>query len=110
MVVGHVAPEAYEGGLIGLIHEGDSITIDAHQRLLQLNVADAQVAARRAVWEATRAPLYEGRAREVRPTGGARELRCSDRQDLADLARTSRSGEGRPVLATRDAAARLWIW
>ena len=51
MVVGHVAPEAYAGGLIALVHEGDSITIDAHQQLLQLNVPDAEIAARRAVWK-----------------------------------------------------------
>ena len=36
MVVGHVAPEAFVGGTIALVHEGDSITIDAEQRLLQL--------------------------------------------------------------------------
>jgi dihydroxy-acid dehydratase len=50
MVVGHVAPEAYAGGLIGLVHEGDSITIDAHRLLLQLNVDDAEIARRRAAW------------------------------------------------------------
>jgi dihydroxy-acid dehydratase len=57
MVVGHVAPEAYAGGLIGLIHEGDSITIDAHQLLLQLNVADDEIARRRAGWKQP-APRY----------------------------------------------------
>jgi dihydroxy-acid dehydratase len=51
MVVGHVAPEAYEGGTIALIHEGDSITIDAHQLLLNLNVPDAEIARRRAAWK-----------------------------------------------------------
>ena len=50
MVVGHVAPEAYAGGLIALIEEADSITIDAHQLLLQLNVADDELARRRALW------------------------------------------------------------
>jgi dihydroxy-acid dehydratase len=50
MVVGHVAPEAAEGGLIALIQEGDAITIDAHQLLLQLNVADDEIARRRALW------------------------------------------------------------
>jgi len=50
MVVGHVAPEAFVGGLIGLIHEGDSVTIDAHQLLLQLNVSEAEIAARRKAW------------------------------------------------------------
>jgi dihydroxy-acid dehydratase len=52
MVVGHVAPEAAAGGNIALIHEGDSITIDAHQLLLQLNVADDEIAKRRAAWKA----------------------------------------------------------
>jgi dihydroxy-acid dehydratase len=52
MVVGHVAPEAYAGGLIALIHEGDSITIDAHQLKLQLNVPEAEIAKRRAAWRA----------------------------------------------------------
>ena len=51
MVVGHVAPEAYEGGLIALVHEGDSITIDAHQLLLQLHVDDTEIARRRAAWK-----------------------------------------------------------
>ena len=57
MVVGHVAPEAYDGGVIALIEEGDSITIDAHQLLLQLNVADAEIARRRAAWTQP-APRY----------------------------------------------------
>jgi len=57
MVVGHVAPEAAAGGLIALIEEGDSITIDSHQLLLQLNVADEEIARRRALWKAP-APRY----------------------------------------------------
>jgi len=51
MVVGHVAPEAAVGGTIALVEEGDSITIDAHQRLLQLNVDDAALEKRRAAWQ-----------------------------------------------------------
>jgi dihydroxy-acid dehydratase len=51
MVVGHVAPEAYVGGTIALVQEGDSITIDAHARLLQLNVPDAELDRRRAQWQ-----------------------------------------------------------
>jgi dihydroxy-acid dehydratase len=57
MVVGHVAPEAYAGGLIALVHECDSITIDAHQLLLQLNVGEAEIARRRALWTQPR-PRY----------------------------------------------------
>ncbi|MER0216522.1 MAG: dihydroxy-acid dehydratase [Nitrosomonas sp.] len=51
MVVGHVAPEAFVGGTIALVQEGDSITIDAEQRLLQLNVSDDVLAKRRAAWQ-----------------------------------------------------------
>src|SRR5690606_19258228 len=51
MVVGHVAPEAYAGGNIALVHEGDSITIDAHTLTLQLNVSDEELAQRRAAWK-----------------------------------------------------------
>ncbi|MGD9833622.1 MAG: dihydroxy-acid dehydratase [Piscinibacter sp.] len=51
MVVGHVAPEAYEGGNIALVHEGDSITIDARTLTLQLNVSDDELARRRASWK-----------------------------------------------------------
>jgi len=50
MVVGHVSPEAYEGGTIALIAEGDRITIDAHRQLLQLDVDAAEIERRRAAW------------------------------------------------------------
>ncbi|WP_353258099.1 dihydroxy-acid dehydratase [Prochlorothrix hollandica] len=50
MVVGHVAPEAAVGGAIALVQEGDSITIDAQQRLLQLNIPEAELAQRRSQW------------------------------------------------------------
>ena len=51
MVVGHVAPEAFIGGTIALVKEGDSITIDAHKQLIQLNVPDDELAKRRAAWK-----------------------------------------------------------
>jgi dihydroxy-acid dehydratase len=57
MVVGHVAPEAAVGGTIALVKEGDSITIDADARLLQLNVGDSELARRRKNWKAP-APRY----------------------------------------------------
>jgi dihydroxy-acid dehydratase len=50
LVVGHVAPEAAVGGTIGLVQEGDSITVDANQLLIQLNVPEAEIARRRASW------------------------------------------------------------
>ena len=57
MVVGHVAPEAAVGGMIALVKEDDSITIDSDQRLLQLNVPDEELARRRAEWQ-PRKPRY----------------------------------------------------
>lgn len=57
MVVGHVAPEAFVGGTIALVEEGDSITIDAHRQVLQLNVDEALLQARRARWNPP-APRY----------------------------------------------------
>ena len=51
MVVGHVAPEAYIGGPIALIQEGDSITIDAHRQALELNVPADELARRKAAWK-----------------------------------------------------------
>ncbi len=57
MVVGHVAPEAAAGGPIALVKEGDSITIDAERRLLQVNVSEDELARRRAAWRAP-APRY----------------------------------------------------
>ncbi|MCB0222339.1 MAG: dihydroxy-acid dehydratase, partial [Anaerolineae bacterium] len=57
LVVGHVAPEAAVGGAIGLIEEGDSITIDADTRILQLNISDDEMAQRRAAWQPP-APRY----------------------------------------------------
>ncbi|MEZ5427493.1 MAG: dihydroxy-acid dehydratase [Pyrinomonadaceae bacterium] len=60
MVVGHVAPEAAVGGSIALVRDGDRITIDADERLLQVNLSDAELAERRKNW----------RAPEPRFTGG----------------------------------------
>ena len=57
MVVGHVAPEAAAGGNIALIQEGDSITIDAHKLLLQLNIDNVELERRRAAWVAPK-PRY----------------------------------------------------
>jgi dihydroxy-acid dehydratase len=59
MVVGHVAPEAWVGGPIGLVKDGDSVTIDGDKKLLQLNVADAELAKRKAAW--TKPPLKADR-------------------------------------------------
>src|SRR5437879_13610637 len=60
MVVGHVAPEAYVGGTIALVKEGDSITIDAKKRLIQLNVSAKEIAARKGKWKQLRLCYQQG--------------------------------------------------
>ena len=60
MVVGHVAPEAFEGGVIALVKEGDSITIDAKKRLLQLNVPAKELARRKKLWKAPKSRYTSG--------------------------------------------------
>ena len=49
-VVGHISPEAYVGGPIGLVHEGDSITIDGQKHTIELGVSDDELAKRKAAW------------------------------------------------------------
>ncbi|BAQ66432.1 dihydroxy-acid dehydratase [Geminocystis sp. NIES-3709] len=51
LVVGHVAPEAAIGGNIALVKEGDSITIDAHEKLLQINISEEELLQRRQEWQ-----------------------------------------------------------
>jgi dihydroxy-acid dehydratase len=60
MVVGHVAPEAASGGTIALVQEGDLITIDAAKRLIRLEVADDEIARRRATWQAPKTRYTRG--------------------------------------------------
>ncbi len=60
MVVGHVAPEAFVGGPIALVKEGDSITIDAGKRLIQVNVSARELAERRKKWQPPKARYTRG--------------------------------------------------
>jgi dihydroxy-acid dehydratase len=60
LVVGHVAPEAFVGGTIALVREGDSITIDAEKRILELNVAADELQRRRAAWRQPQARYTSG--------------------------------------------------
>ena len=60
LVVGHVAPEAAIGGNIALIENGDSITVDANQKLVQLNVDEKVIAERRKSWVKPTAKYTKG--------------------------------------------------
>jgi dihydroxy-acid dehydratase len=63
-IVGHITPEAQEGGPIALVQNGDPITIDADNNTLDVHISDEEMAARRAAWvappyKATRGTLYK---------------------------------------------------
>jgi dihydroxy-acid dehydratase len=49
-IIGHITPEAQEGGPIALVQNGDVVVIDASKKLLQLEVSDAELDARKAKW------------------------------------------------------------
>ena len=63
-IVGHIVPEAQEGGAIALVLDGDRITIDARQRLISVEISEEEMAQRREAWQmpaykATRGTLYK---------------------------------------------------
>ena len=63
--IGHISPEAAHGGLIGLIENGDPITIDVHTRRLSLDLPDEEIARRREAMEASEKPWTPQRERQV---------------------------------------------
>jgi dihydroxy-acid dehydratase len=68
LMVGHAAPEAADGGPIGLVHEGDMITIDVENRRLDLDVSESELGKRRALWMPTLAPVPRGVMSKYRAT------------------------------------------
>ena len=59
-VVGHITPEAYEGGLIGLVEDGDMITIDAINNRIDVNLSDEEIEKRRKNWKKPEHTAYTG--------------------------------------------------
>ena len=88
MVVGHVAPEAYVGGTIALVEEGDSITIDAHRLLIQLNVTPRSSRAG-ARMEAADAALHARRAGQVHAARVDREPGRGHRRRLGSASHSA---------------------
>ena len=101
MVVGHVAPEAYVGGTIALVEEGDSITIDAHRLLIQLNVDDDELARAARALAAAAAALHARAARQVH----AARVDGEPRRDHRRAALSARGG----VRGTRRSLAPLLL-
>jgi dihydroxy-acid dehydratase len=75
-VVGHVTPEAQEGGNIGLVKDGDKITIDAVDNKIILHVSDEELAVRRALWKPIVSPHTSGVLRKYIKNVGPASLGC----------------------------------
>lgn len=60
--IGHVVPEAFEGGPIGLLKDGDIVTIDAEKNTLDVEISDAEMAERRKAWKPREPKVTQGRS------------------------------------------------
>ena len=75
LCVGHIAPEAVDGGPIAFVRDGDQITLDVSGRTLDVAIEESELAARKDGWTPNEPEVHQGRARQVRqarPVGGAR--------------------------------------
>ena len=75
-VVGHVSPEAQEGGNIGLVKDGDLITIDADNNVLQLHVSEEELTERRKLWKPIESPFKQGVLRKYIKNVSSASLGC----------------------------------
>ena len=79
-VIGHVTPEAFDGGPIALVEDGDTITVDAEKREVNLQVAADELAARRAKWQPPKPRVQRGTlAKYARLVSSASEGAVTDR-------------------------------
>ena len=81
--IGHVSPEAVDGGPIAFVQDGDKIVIDIHQKRLDLLVGDFELRRRREGWAPLAAPLHVGRPRQVRAARAGRRDRRAHEPDLS---------------------------
>ena len=65
-VVGHITPEAYEGGLIGLLHDGDIITIDINKNRIDVDLSEQVIEERRKLWKKPEDKLSAGMLKKYR--------------------------------------------
>ena len=75
-VVGHISPEAYDGGTIALIQDGDVIHIDAIKNEIHLQVDKDELASRKANWECPSCPIQRGYLTKYRKTVSSASLGC----------------------------------
>ena len=75
-VVGHVSPEAQDGGNIGLVKDGDLITIDAENNVLHVHVSDEELAERRKLWKPIESPFKQGVLRKYIKNVSSASLGC----------------------------------
>jgi dihydroxy-acid dehydratase len=82
-IVGHVSPEAHVGGPIGLLKNGDSITVDADKLELTVEISDEEMAARRAAWKQPPPPFKSGWLYKYSKTVSSASYGClTDRQPV----------------------------
>ena len=86
LVVGHIAPEAWVGGPLASVKDGDSITIDADKKVLTLNLSPSELEDRKARWQAPALRVTRGSPGQVRQTGEIRLRGCHDGVKLEELA------------------------
>ena len=79
-VVGHITPEAYAGGPLAIVQDGDGITIDAEQAQISLHVAASEIQRRLAGWQPSGPALYPGCAGQIRQAGSISLRGRGDRQ------------------------------
>jgi dihydroxy-acid dehydratase len=75
-VVGHVSPEAQDGGNIALVKDGDLITIDADNNVLHVHVSDEELAERRKLWKPIESPFKQGVLRKYIKNVSSASLGC----------------------------------
>lgn len=75
-VVGHVSPEAQDGGNIALVKDGDLITIDAENNVLHVHVSDEELAERRKLWKPIESPFKQGVLRKYIKNVSSASLGC----------------------------------
>lgn len=75
-IVGHIAPEAYEGGMLALLENGDKITIDAINNVINVDLSDQEIAQRKAKWQAPKQKATRGTLKKYIKTVSSASTGC----------------------------------
>jgi len=105
LCIGHISPEAAEGGAIALVEEGDTIQIDIPKRILRVNVSDAELAKRRAAMEAR--GTADSNAVDAESKGAAAESKGASVESKGESAKSKGPAPWKPVNRTRKVSQAL---